>query len=1180
MFALKLLGPVVLQSGGKVLPLRTQKALALLVLLAAQGPCQRARLSAWLWPALTESDARRNLRRELARLRQAGGAGAVQADGDQLALAPAVSCDLALFEADLAAGQTDAALAHWCGTPAEGLQLENAQPFDDWLAGLRTRLQQQRRRALEASADACQARGDPEAALRGIDTLLAEDPLQEALHRQAMQLHALCGRREAAIAQYERCRALLASELGLAPMAQTESLLVSLRDPAPAPPPLALPAVATASTAWPREMPLVGRQHELAALQRAWAQGRSLLIEGEAGIGKTRLAQEFAAAQGAYALAQCRGGDRPVPYASFTRALRQLAGDTLASAGLPSWVQTELARLLPDLGAAPAPIGSAEEKRHFFEACAAAWQALADGNFDAVVIDDYHLADDASRALFVYIAQQLAEGGTRGSGRIFVFRPELDAAARADMAALEEGAQALRLRLAPLAAEPVLELVQRLSGAAAPRRFAAHLERATGGNPFFVAETLRHWLALQLLSVGADGIWQTPFDHDTPDYRELPVPDSVRSAVLARVHRLPDAARRLLEAAALAAEPFSPALLAGACALSEVEALAAIDDAVQAHMLREREGPFPQAVGYAFSHDLVQLALDSALSPERRRLVHRRLALGAEVAALPPTEIARHWEAGGEPQRAVAHRLAAADQALALYADADAERHWAAAQEDGPTLAQQMHILRRRWGVLRNRDDRPGLEATVLELDALHQQALAQAAAEPALQAVAHDAAIEAAQLISVISRSAEALQRIDACLAAPLVDPAQRALAAVVRTQALNGLGRTAEAAQVAEAALATAALAPALKAQLLHALIYSHFLRSEPRPALACARRTLALWQSLGHRRSVARAHANIGLLLGMLDDQAGAVRALQQALAIAADLRLVEQQREVSINLAYAHLHLGEPALALAVVQAAWDLSPHFSQLSTPVFFLGMRVQAHYQRGELDAALDCAEQAHARALALGDAHTLVDCVSMALDVYTWIGDHATAMRLIDSLQGVAMEGIPHYRVKLVFNLVLHALQTGDLAAACAHLTGIGEIDRLQQPVDQASARLRQAELALAEGNAGTALRWLQPLRDMPLHVETWALACAARLAAHTALGAADSHELALADAALASGRLPALPALQLQRERRRAALLRGDAHTADRLQASIAAEVARLAASLRARPAEQALFQARHG
>ena len=111
----------------------------------------------------------------------------------------------------------------------------------------------------------------------------------------------------------------------------------------------------------------------------------------------------------------------------------------------------------------------------------------------------------------------------------------------------------------------------------------------------------------------------------TQDYCELEVPASVREAVLARVQRLPTASQRVLEAAALAVEPFAPALLAPACALSELDTVLAIEQALAAHLLREHE-----AGGFAFAHDLVQQAIDAALSPERRRLVHRRLALGAE----------------------------------------------------------------------------------------------------------------------------------------------------------------------------------------------------------------------------------------------------------------------------------------------------------------------------------------------------------------------------------------------------------------------------------------------------------------------------------------------------------------------------------------------------------------------
>ncbi|MBP6766061.1 MAG: AAA family ATPase, partial [Rubrivivax sp.] len=860
-------------------------------------------------------------------------------------------------------------------------------------------------------------------ALGHLQALLADDPLQEHHHRALMHLHAACGRREAALAQYAQCRERLAQELGVTPTAETQALATRLRHgesathgptlatpanlaklasmpPQGSTPLAASPAVGARPTlAWPRQMPLVGRSAAWAQLQAAWDAGRVIVIQGDGGIGKSRLACDFAASHGAYALAQCRRSDAGVPYASFTRALRQLAGPALAQADLPGWVRLELAHVLPELGQQAQRIGSVQEQRRFFEACATAWQTLSAGSFDAIVIDDWHLADDASRALLGFIAEQRGDragSGSNAAREIFVLRPELDSAAQARLRALLDSTQALHLVLPPLEPEHVFELVRQLSGAPAPHRFAQRLERATGGNPFFVAETLRQWLGLQLLSVGPDGIWQTPFDNATQDYGELPVPDSVRDTVIARVQRLSDPVRRLLEAAALATEPFTPTLLAGACGLSELEALGAIEDAMAAEMLREREG------GYGFAHDLVQAALDSALAPQRRRLGHRRLALGAQAAGMAPADIAHHWEAGGEPQRAVPLRIAAAEAALALYADAEAERHWQAAQADGPTLAQQMQILGGRWRLLRQREDQPGLMAAVAALDALGQQARA----TPGAGQVAQDAAVNAAEILALTNRSAEAVQRLRTCLDDPALGVALRAQALRVLSQALSREGRTDEARQATEQALAAGGLTPLQQGGLLHALSYTCFLQGQPGDALSYARRALVCWQSAGARRLVARAHASIGRALDMLDEQQSAWSELERAYQLAAELKLVDLQREVANNLANNRVNLGEPARAKAVIQEAWALSPHFAMPSMPVFYLGILVQAHYQLGELGQALTLSDDALARAQALGEGMTLADCATMTLPLHTLLGDHAGAARRLAALQGLALD------------------------------------------------------------------------------------------------------------------------------------------------------------------------------
>lgn len=1068
---LQLLGPLALARDGVALPLATHKLRALLALLALGGRTHRARIAEWLWPGLDDGAARRNLRRELARLRSTAGESLLQADGELLALAPAVAVDAQGFDEEIG-DHPEQALARWAGPPLDGLRVDDASSaFADWLDAQRRRLLAQRRRALQACVQRHQA--EPERALAFVEALLADDPLQEQHQREAMQLLARLGRREAALARFEACRELLLRELGLAPMPETTALALQLRQgPATA----AVPAAPQAA-AWPGELPLVGRDADWAWLAATWDAGTPILIEGEAGVGKTRLAREFAASRGAHALAQCRSGDADAPYSAFVRALRLLAGPALAEAGVPAWAADELAHVLPELGSVVPRVASAEDRSRLQEAAVAAWTALAGDSFDAVLIDDWHLADAASRALFARLA-----AAPKGVRLVLLLRPELDEAARHALQALRREAGAMHRQLAPLD-EPALQaLVQRLPGQHPDSAVAARLLQASGGNAFYATETLRHWQAAGLLQgQGGDrrhalGQAQLP--------AEWPLPPALREAVLARVQRLPAAAQRVLEAASLASEPFVPALLAGACALSEVEALDAIEQALAAQLLRET------GTGYAFAHDLVQWALDGALPADRRRLVHRRLALGAGGLGLAPADVARHWELGGEPARAVASRLAAAQAALSLGAFDAAELHWQAARADGPSPAEHLALLEQRTSHALGSDDRPTLEALRAELDA--QQALW--SQRPETAGLALRASLALAHMLSMIGESAEALWRIDALmptLPAPEDDRGEHARALEVRSQALNVLGRNDEARADCLAALALPGLAPMRRAALHHSLVFNHFLRGEPALALPHAERSLAIWRACGARRMTVKALANIGMLQGLLGDQPAAITAMQQALAEARSLRLIEQQRLLANNLSDSLLTLGRAAEVIACVNEAMAALPHYAAPQVEVFLRGMLVQAHYQRGELDAALAQAETALARALQLQRPMALLDCASMALDVAVAAGDTSLQARLLAAAEGLSGEGIEHFALKFAFNRVRHALAHGDLAAARVALQPVADIASLHEVRDRQHAAVCQAELRLAEGDASAALAVLATVPMDGAHVEVAARA-----------------------------------------------------------------------------------------
>lgn len=1150
---LALLGPVRLARGGQPQALPTHKLAALLVLLALGGPAPRSRVAAWLWPDLDDTAARRNLRRELARLREAGAGALLRGDDPQLlALAAGVACDAALLAAAVADSPLpqalDSALAAWRGPPADGLVLDGCPAFADWLQGERTRLLALRHRALERRAALHEAAGQPAHALPLLEQRAAEDPLHEPAHRALMQLHLRQGRAAAALAQYTRCRDALQRELGLAPSPETEALARLARpggDAGAAP--------ATVAPAWPPPgahaggnpglLPLSGRDDAWAALAAAWQTRRPVLIEGVAGIGKTRLACEFAAAQGAYALAPCRPGDAAQPYVSFKRALRLLAGPALEAAELPAWVRTELAHLLPELGPASARPITPEDRSRLQEAAVVAWRQLAGGSFDAVLVDDWHLADSDSRTLFGALAAAEGDAADDAPRLVLMLRPELDADGEAALRRLRS-AGAHHLVLAPLDEAQLLSLVQRASGAREPLRFTRRLQAATGGNPFFVAEVLAHWRALGLLEVDAEGRWRTPFDDATDDYRELPLPASVRDAVLARVQRLPAPVQALLQAAALAAEPFAAPLLASACAQAEAEVLAGLGTALGAGLLRELGD------GHAFAHDLMQVAVASSLAPGQARLLHRRLALGAEAAGLPPAEIARHWEAGGEPRRAAPHRLAAAEAAALLGSWDSAEHHWRAVLGAGPEPVHHVAVLRMRWPGLKVRDDRAALQAVADELQAL----ITRWQRQPEAARAAVEARLELAQLLSLgvgVHSDATALALVEAIEPALEPDDPLHPRLALAKAQALNTAGRHDEAEQAVEAALARGlpALTPRLQAQLLHTLTYSHFARGQPQRALPFAERTLRVWQAAGDRRMLGRSWANVGLMRSAIGDQPPAIEALEQALAIARELRLHELHREAANNLADIRLMHGQAAAARALADEALSLAADWVLPQQQVYLLGMRVQAAWQLGELGAAWRDADTALAIALqpAFGDRlNALMDTLSMSLDLFSFVGDFAEADRrlaLLDARDGPRAE---HFEIKLAFNRVRLALARGDVAAARAALARWPDPAALHEQRDREHAVLCQAEIAEAAGEAGTAAAWLARHPAPEAHVEV--AARRARLA--LALDPGDPAAVARAREAAAAATTPRPSALDLQLALARAGAGAGHADAAQAL------------------------------
>jgi DNA-binding SARP family transcriptional activator len=304
--------PVLLRPGLADHPLERKDA-ALLAMLVLDGPRTAADAALRLWPDSPESQARANLRQRLFRLRKVAGSEVIRSDG-VLRLAAGVVIDLA------AEPVADAADAH----PAiadllAGLVYDDLDGLAAWVDAARTRWRFARRNAWAFVADRLETDGRHGEALRLAERLVVDDELQENGHRRLMRLLYLRGDRAAGLAAFDRCRATLAQRLGVEPDKETTALAALINSGR-----LASRAEPPTPVAVSRPPRLIGREVEWESLFRAGEQGQAVLVEGEAGMGKSRLLGDFAMAFGGVPVFEARPGDGQLPYAVLARVIAGL----------------------------------------------------------------------------------------------------------------------------------------------------------------------------------------------------------------------------------------------------------------------------------------------------------------------------------------------------------------------------------------------------------------------------------------------------------------------------------------------------------------------------------------------------------------------------------------------------------------------------------------------------------------------------------------------------------------------------------------------------------------------------------------------------------------------------------------------------------------------------------------
>ncbi len=1153
------LGAARLVFNDQELKLSFKKVLALMAYLALEGSTPRSRLVGLLWSDLDEDSARRNLRRELHRLKTKTPQleGRCESVGDDLRLREPFSSDAQAFLDALARDDPETALGLYKGVLLDGLELSGASGFHEWLEVKREFFGRQHKKAMLDFAECLETRGELRRALELHLKLLEQDELQERQHREIMRLHYLLGEREAALEQFERFKIMLNTELKLEPLPETLELARQIRA-AQTLMPQAQTRVSSQALLLPRTAPLVGRVEAWAQMEAAWLAGQLIFISGEPGVGKTRLLLEFAASKGTFHQNTGRPGDSLAPYSTAIRTISDLleAHPTLE---LPVWVKRELSRLLPTLSSEPPPlIASLEERLRFFNAFVELVM-LALRDVPILISDDMQFFDAASLELGLYASQRFL--GTGGKHLIAAFRRgDLQADTQIMIEQFVASGQAVLIELEPLAQNDVLELVRGLSGAEGATLFSKRLHHATGGNPFFALETIRNLFDTELLTLDSGGGWITPFDNETSDYAELPIPPSVRDAVLRRVRGLGAPSQRLLEAASLTSDGFTLETLQGATALNEWEGLEGLENAIRARILE----PFSE--GYKFAHDLMRSSIEENLSNERKKLLHKKLAVSLEKTASQPAQIADHLEKAGLKLEAVTWRVKAAQVAETVYANFEALEQYQKALEDGADDLEAFNIHKSRIHLLAVLSDL-GQWETELE----HLTPLVARLDNPSLEI---ELQIMHIRLLRQTAPEDQALLPLEQLRSRLDLTSAQHSEVHSLTGAVMFNLGKTQEAETHLKSALELLESKPSKQ----HGFIYSMLGQSarEQGNYLAAMQYHLqakSISQSLGDQIGQITQTINSSYALALSGDVKAALLGFEQTLVQSRAVGSIRHEISSLLNLGHYLTMTFNLKQAQDYLEQALVLSRQSHHHNTESTILGNLADLRRLRGELGTAVGFLQQAQGIADRMKNGRNFAQSSIDLADVLVQLGDFDAAKINLENARELIEAGrMARLQDSLELLLALVEINAKEPQRA---LERANRLEAAQpEPRDGATVAWLKGTALLALGQGQLALEAIQTY----IHEsdpELMSRLIALRLEASTLLGINLQILTKEAITLLDSGRVPPLEALELRQALSQALEKSGNLEQAQEVRQTAKTSLLEMAATLEEYPDLKTLF-----
>lgn len=738
--SLQVFGMPEVRSGEQILSFRTRKALALFIYLALESrQHSRDDLVSLLWPESDEVQGRASLRNALFQMRSllqgvASHDGSAWITSEQGFLKFHRSSDLeldiefiqrafSLTNARLSTNQQDrqarltflqAAVDAYRADFLAGFNVQDALPFEQWAGVQREAWHRRMSQIFDRLSQLHIDGGELSYALDTTNRWLTHDALNEAVYQRLMQVHLITGDRTAALQVYEACRQMLSRELHSQPGPETLALVERIKMRRTSSNNSSSHAFPQSPVPMLQQGPLIGREHEYESLITHYhTTGRGevqvVSIEGEAGIGKTRLAHDFvnwATAQGADVLlgrAFETGGH--MPYQIMIEALRRRVEQENAPTDLLSdlWL-AELSRLLPELRERypdlPAPLqDDAIAQNTLFEAVARLIRAFAKRAPVVFWLDDIQWVDATTLDLLYYIGRHCKENRTRFLLLVNLRSESLHTLPRLTqwLINLERDLPVKRLQLDPLSYEEMLQLLTALGMEEldsknrqvsrslvqpdTPDSFSSWLFSQTKGQPFYLMETLKALLERNILTTeqrpGGIRVLVEPAQLREVIQQEL-LPPSIRAVISTRLAPLTTDSFTLLTAGAVLGQHFTFEQICQVADLAVNEGLLALDEVLQRDFLHE---PVTDSMGtYSFTHDKLREVVYTEAGEARRRIFHRRAGDMLQREGASASELIQHAQGSGQVEYAFQLTIAAGDEALKVFASRDAITFYKQAQ--------------------------------------------------------------------------------------------------------------------------------------------------------------------------------------------------------------------------------------------------------------------------------------------------------------------------------------------------------------------------------------------------------------------------------------------------------------------------------------------------------------------